>query len=187
MKKGLLFFLIILSITYLLAMYILGKNSNKNVLGIVSSPTSITKQSPAPTSSLTPSPTPFPTESPTPTDSPSPSPTPIPTKTPTPVPTPSPASSEEINGFIDRFAGQYGVDPNVVRHLALCESGFRPNAVNGDYVGLFQFGPTTWKNIRAEIGEDTSINLRYSAEESTQTACYALSKGKSKIWPNCMP
>ena len=179
MKKGLLFFLTIISLIYLLVMYILGKNSNKNVLGIVSSPTPIVSPS------LTPSPTPSPTDSPTPT--PSPSPTPIPTKTPTPVPTPSPVSSQEINGFIDRFAGQYGIDPNVVRHLAICESGFRPNAVNGDYVGLFQFGPITWKNIRAEIGEDTNINLRYSAEESVQTASYALSKGKGKIWPNCMP
>jgi hypothetical protein len=181
MKKGLLFFLVVLSVTYLLVMYILGKNSNKNVLGIVSSPPPLASQL------LTPSPTSSPTDSPSPVPTPLPFPTPVQTKTPTPVFTPSPVSSQEINGFIDRFAGQYGVDPNVIRHLAICESGFRPNAVNGDYVGLFQFGPITWKNIRAEIGEDTNINLRYSAEESTQTAAYALSKGKGKIWPNCVP
>jgi hypothetical protein len=170
MKKGLLFLLIFISLTYLIVMYILGKNSNKKVLSV---------------STITPSFTmsPSPTEIPTPISTP----TPIPTKRPTPVPTPSPASSEEVNGFIDRFAGQYGVDPNVVRYIALCESGFRSNAEKAGYVGLFQFGPITWKNIRAEIGEDININLRYSAEESVQTAAYALSKGKQKIWPNCIP
>lgn len=171
MKKWLIILLVIISIVYLLFMYFLGKNSNKKVLGILSSPTPII----TPTLSPPMIPTPVPT------------PTPIPTKRPTPVPTPTPASSEEVNGFIDRFAGQYGVDPNVIRYIALCESGFRSNAEKAGYVGLFQFGPITWKNLRAEIGEDTNINLRYSAEESVQTASYALSKGKQKIWPNCIP
>jgi len=151
-------------------MYFLGKNSKKEVLSVSTI---------APSFTMSPSPTEIPT--------PTPSPTPVPTKTPTPIPTPSPVSSEEVNGFIERFAGQYGVDPNVVRHLAICESGFRSNAVNGTYVGLFQFGPITWKNIRTEIGENIDPALRYSAEESVQTAAYALSKGKEKIWPNCIP
>jgi len=126
---------------------------------------------------------------PTPTDTPMPSPIPthtsIPTKRPTPVPTPIPVSPAEINALIDRFSSQYSVDPNFLRHIAICESGFNPNAVNGFYVGLYQFGQTTWENIRKEIGEDININLRYSAEESAQTAAYALSKGKRGIWPNC--
>jgi len=112
-----------------------------------------------------------------------------PTKIPTPKPiaTPSMTSFEEVSGFVDRFSGQYGVDPNVIRHLAICESGFRSNATNGPYVGLFQFGSITWQNFRKEMGEDPNPELRYSAEESVQTAAYALSKGKGKIWPNCMP
>lgn len=134
-------------------------------------------------STVVPTPSPTPTETPTPT----PSLTPKPTKRPTPVPTPSPASSQEINGFIDRFSSQYSVDPNAMRHIAICESGFNPNAVDGPYVGLFQFSPTTWRNIRVQIGEDTNINLRFSAEESAQTAAYALSKGKVGIWPHCEP
>jgi len=170
MKKASLFFLITISVIYLLSMYFLGKNSKKEVLSVSTI---------APSFTMSPSPTEIPT--------PTPSPTPVPTKTPTPIPTPSPVSSEEVNGFIERFAGQYGVDPNVVRHLAICESGFRSNAVNGTYVGLFQFGPITWKNIRTEIGENIDPALRYSAEESVQTAAYALSKGKEKIWPNCIP
>ncbi|HJY98110.1 MAG TPA: transglycosylase SLT domain-containing protein [Patescibacteria group bacterium] len=128
----------------------------------------------------------------TPTPVPTPTPTPVPTLKPTPVPTPTPIpqpkyTSEEINGFINRFAGQYGVDPNVLRHIAICESGFNPQASNAGYAGLFQFGTTTWTNIRKEIGEDTDPNLRFNAEEATQTAAYALAKGKASIWPNCTP
>jgi hypothetical protein len=139
---------------------------------------------------VTPIPTPTPTE--TPTATPSPTPTPVPTPKPTVKPTPTPIppptyTSEEINGFINRFAAQYGVDPNVLRHIALCESGFNPKASNAGYAGLFQFGTTTWKNIRKEIGEDVNPDLRFNAEEASQTAAYALSHGKSAIWPNCTP
>lgn len=121
------------------------------------------------------------------TASPTLSPTPIPTKTPEPLPTPTPVPPAEINALIDRFSAQYGVDPNVMRHIAICESGFNPLAIQGAYVGLFQFGPITWKNIRREIGEDANLNLRFSAEESSQTAAYALSQGKRAIWPHCAP
>lgn len=166
MKNILYKFLIVTSLIYLLVMYFLGKNSKKEVLSV-----STTNTPPVVTF----------------TQPPTATPTPRPTKTPTPKPTPTPASSQEVNELIDRFSGQYGLDPNVVRYIALCESGFKSNAVNWIYVGLFQFGPVTWKNLRAEIGEDVNVALRYSAEESVQTATYALSKGKEKIWPNCVP
>jgi hypothetical protein len=136
--------------------------------------------------------TPTPTETPTPTDTPTPTATPTASLTPTPtkvpkLPRPTPAPSMEVYGMIERFSAQYSVDPNVMRHLAICESGFNSSAVNGAYIGLYQFGPVTWKNLRKEIGEDTNTNLRFSAEESTQTAAYALSLGKKGIWPNCAP
>ena len=117
--------------------------------------------------------------------------TPNPTKKPTlkvtAVPTPTAETSGEVNELINRFSAQYGVDPNVIRHIAICESGFRSNAKHGPYIGLFQFGETTWINIRKEMGEETNSDLRYSAEESVQTVAYAVSKGKGGIWPNCMP
>lgn len=89
--------------------------------------------------------------------------------------------------FIERFAGQYGVDPNVLRHVAVCESGFRADAINGPYAGLFQFNVNTWKNNRKLMGEDTNLDLRFNAEEATQTAAYLMSIGKRGIWPNCYP
>jgi Soluble lytic murein transglycosylase and related regulatory proteins (some contain LysM/invasin domains) len=96
-------------------------------------------------------------------------------------------TSAEINDFIDRFAGQYGVDPNVLRRVATCESGFNPMATNGTYAGLYQFSASTWASYRNQIGENSSADLRYDAEESVQTAAYVISVGKGFIWPNCMP
>lgn len=164
-------------------MYFLGKNHGKKVLG--------TEDTATPLQTLAPTQIPSPTPNITPAPIPTEIPTPVPTKTASPIPMPTPAipsaTSSEINGFIDRFSAQYRVDPNVLRHIAVCESGFRSNAKNGPYIGLYQFGEITWKNIRKEFGEDTNPLLRYSAEESVQTAAYALSHGKSGIWPNCVP
>lgn len=136
--------------------------------------------------------TPTQTPSPSPTVTPTPTPilTPIPTATPKPSSTPVPRpqySSSEVNSFVERFAAQYGVDPNVMRYIALCESGFNPSAARLSYAGLFQFGPTTWKNLRVLMGEDPNTDLRFNAEEAAQTAAFAISSGDSKIWPNCMP
>jgi hypothetical protein len=131
-------------------------------------------------------PTPLIVSTPIPTSTPTSTPKPTPVKTPTPIPQPK-FTSQEINGFIDRFGGQYGVSPDVLRYIALCESGFDPFARKLSYVGLFQFGPSTWQNLRAEMGEDRDTGLRANAEEAVQTASYAISIGKKGIWPNCYP
>ena len=139
----------------------------------------------AATPTSTPTPTPSPTLNPTPT--PTATSTPKPKPTPTPVPQPT-VSSQQIYELINRFAGQYGVSPDVIRHVALCESDFNPLAQTSKYAGLFQFDTPTWKNLRKEIGEETDPNLRLNAEEAIQTAAYAISKGKKDIlWPNCFP
>lgn len=130
--------------------------------------------------------TPTETPTPTPTITPTPTPKPTPTKTPTPVPQPT-ISSQQIYELINRFAGQYGVSSDVMRHIALCESGFNPTASNVGYAGLYQFGTITWKNLRKEFGEEIDPDLRFNAEEAIQTAAYAISKGKIGLWPNCYP
>ena len=131
-------------------------------------------------------PTPLPTATPTPTPTPTTKLTPTPTPTPTVVLQPK-FSSEEIHGFIERFAAQYLVDANVLRHIATCESGFNASAVNGPYVGLYQFGASSWRSNRTQMGEDVDLNLRFNAEESVQTAAFIVSKGWGSIWPNCYP
>jgi hypothetical protein len=134
------------------------------------------------------SPTSMPTDTPSPTPSPSPTPTKKPTPKPTPTPIPQPTfTSAEIYEFTNRFAGQYGVDPNVIRAIAICESGFNPSAKNSVYLGLFQFDATTWKNLRIKMGEDPNLSLRANAEEAVQTASYAVSIGERSLWPHCYP
>lgn len=108
------------------------------------------------------------------------------TPAPTFIPRPN-VSSQEINGFIERFAAQYGVDPNILRHIAVCESGFNPNAINRSYAGLYQFSASSWRKYRAEMGENTDSQLRLSAEEAVQTSAFILSTKRSYIWPNCTP
>ncbi len=137
-----------------------------------------------PVATTTPTPLPSPTDSPTPTPTPTPSPTLKPTATPVPAPK---YTSQEINQFVDRFSAQYGVDPNVMRHIAICESGFEPLAKNGPNWGLYQFVSTTWSSYRRRMGENRDPNLRLDAEEAAQTAAYAFSLGNGKIWPNCQP
>lgn len=136
----------------------------------------------APTSDLTGTPaatiTVFPTSKPTL----------VPTLTPRPTQIPHPTvDPTQIHGFIDRFSAQYVVDPNILRHIAICESGFNPRAVNGPYAGLYQFGKSTWDEYRRSMGEDNNPDLRFNPEEAIQTASFALSKGKKRIWPNCYP
>ncbi len=126
-----------------------------------------------------------------PTPEPTATPTATPTKkrqvTPKPKPTPTAEPKEIVSKLVDKYSSEYGLDVNVVRYLVLCESGLRSNATNGKYVGLFQYDERTWKTIRSEMKLSTDAELRYSAEEAIRTTAYALSKGKKKLWPNCIP
>jgi hypothetical protein len=142
------------------------------------------ENSPTGTPTITLTPTPLQTPTPTITASPSPKPTIKPTPTPVPQPV---FTSQQIYEFIERFSGQYAVDNDVIRYIAICESGFKQFATNGKYSGLFQFDSTTWKNIRKKMGEDPSPDLRLNAEEAVQTASFVVSIGRSGMWPNCMP
>jgi hypothetical protein len=188
-KYKYLLLIALLAIT-LSGIYILAGNSVSKVLGASEKSqflSPIDPSIPNPTPSPTPTVIPFPTPTITPIPTKIPKPTATPTRKPTPTPTPkpTPVTSEKINGFIDKYSSQYSVDPNKLRHIALCESGFNSSAVNGQYVGLFQFNSTTWINLRWEIQKDPNPNLRFSAEESVQTAAYALARGRSGIWPHC--
>ena len=134
----------------------------------------------------TPVPTAIPTQMPTPTFTPAPTPTPTPIPTPTPTPFPA-ASSAQINAFIDQYAAHFSVDPNVLRHLAFCESTFNPLAEKLDYAGLYQFDQRTWRVYREMLSQDTDPDLRFNAEQAVLTAAYVLSIGRGGIWPSCLP
>jgi hypothetical protein len=127
-----------------------------------------------------------PTEMPTPTLKPTPTvrPTLIPTPTVKPVPK---YSSEQIYGFTNEFGGKYSIDPNVIRHIGQCESGFNPMAKNYIYAGLFQFDAATWKSFRKMMNKNTDPDLRYDAKEAVETVAFMLSIHRGALWPNCYP
>src|SRR3989338_2054620 len=64
---------------------------------------------PVPTAPPVPTPTPTPSPSPTPPPKPKPTATPAPTRIPVPQYTP-----EQISGFFNQYAGQYGIDPHIL-------------------------------------------------------------------------
>jgi hypothetical protein len=135
-------------------------------------------------------PIPSPTSLPTPTSTPTPKPTPTPRPTPKPTPTLKPQpkfTSQQIYEMTNKYAGVFGLDANVIRYIAICESGFNPLAHHYIYAGLFQFSPGTWKAYREKMGEKTDIDLRYNAEDAVKTAAYILSLGGSQNWPLCYP
>ena len=181
MKMSIKIFILTLFLTLAASLSIIGFfGRDKEVLSIAFEAT--------PTLFLTPALTSIPTLTPKPTIIPTSAPTFPPTPIPTPTLVPQPAySAEEIHGFIERFSAQYGVDANIMRHIAVCESGFNPLAVNGPYAGLYQFGKTSWITNRIIMGEDSEPSLRYSGEEAAQTAAFMLSIGKGWVWPNCLP
>ncbi len=106
--------------------------------------------------------------------------------TPTPRSQPS-YTSEDINNFINAYSDHYSVDPNVLRHMAICESGFNPQAKNWIYAGLFQFDKNTWISYRRKLGLNADPDLRYNAQEAVRTTAFALSLGARGLWPNCYP
>jgi hypothetical protein len=168
--------LIAIAVTPVLIFFGLGKFFETRIESVV-------LISPVASITTTPEITPTPTASPTAilTEKPKPK------LTKKPVPTPTSEPRELVNRLIEKYSIEYGLDPNIFRHLVVCESGVNSSAKNGPYVGLFQYDLQTWEKIRREMGLSIGGDLRYSAEESIRTTAYALTKGRQKLWPNCIP
>lgn len=132
---------------------------------------------------------PAPTNSPTPlpTTTPIPAPTNPPTPTTTPLPTPLPIiSPSTLNDFFVKYSQEYVVDIELLKKIAKCESGFNSSAINRDYVGLFQFSESLWRNVRAIMRHDPNLDLRLNAEESIKTAAFMIARNQLSVWPNCI-
>ncbi len=121
----------------------------------------------------------------TPTPTPSPAPTTTPTLTPTPAPTVVPLTYDELESLFTKHSERFSVAKDLLKKIANCESGFNPNAINGNYMGMFQFSPNTWINNRMLLGENTDINLRTNADEAIKTAAFMISRHITNAWPNC--
>lgn len=127
---------------------------------------------------------------------PSPVPSPSPAITPQPLPTPQPVEPAEPPSPIltapadleTSFAAAestYGVSARLLKDIAQCESGMRPNAVNGPYLGMFQFLASTWSSNRRAMGADPDPSLRANGHEAIMTAAYKISRDGIGAWPVC--
>jgi soluble lytic murein transglycosylase-like protein len=94
-------------------------------------------------------------------------------------------SSEQIYNLIDKYGGEYHVNPNFIRKIAICESGFNPLAKRSVYGGLFQFTSQTWSSYRRLMKLDPHPDLRFNAEEAIRTTAYILSINQAQNWPKC--
>ena len=92
-----------------------------------------------------------------------------------------------LDGLFDKYGQEYGVSASVLKHIAKCESGLRPEALssNGLYGGLFQFVASTWSSNRTAMGLDPDPSLRFNAEEAIRTAAFKISRGGIGAWPVC--
>ena len=158
---------------------------------VVPPPTQLIAYEPSPTVTPTPTeaPTPTPTDTPTPTPTetitPSPTDTPTPTPNDSPTPTPAAVPVTDLESVFTKYSGQYSVSKDLLEKIAQCESGKRADAAYLSYLGMFQFGPDTWRSVRTEMNLDPNPDLRTNAEEAIKTAAYMISKGRQGAWPNC--
>ena len=92
---------------------------------------------------------------------------------------------QDIIALIEKYAVEYGVDRNMMIGIAKCESGFRENAINGPYAGIYQFVSGTWISNRRAMGLDENLDLRFNAEEAVRTAAFKMNRDGFGAWPVC--
>lgn len=76
-------------------------------------------------------------------------------------------------------AATHGVSATKLRRVAICESTLNPDATNGQYVGLFQFGTPLW---------NTTPYRRFSRTDpyaAAAAAAWAFKRGMASHWPLC--
>jgi hypothetical protein len=73
----------------------------------------------------------------------------------------------------------YGVSYARMRSVALCESGLRPHAKGGPYVGLFQFGAPLWRATPYGSFD------RADPYASALAGAWAFGRGMASHWPVC--
>lgn len=77
----------------------------------------------------------------------------------------APLPSTRYDGFIDRVARENGLDPSLVKAVALVESGFNPSAVSSKGArGLMQLMPATARRYGVRNVHDPYENLRAGTE-----------------------
>jgi hypothetical protein len=90
-----------------------------------------------------------------------------------------------LDELFEKYGLIYGVDKNVLKKIASCESGLDPNQVTGIYGGLFQFSDLSWTEARGRMGKSADQNLKFNAEESIKTAAFEINYKGTSGWSDC--
>lgn len=104
---------------------------------------------------------------------------------PTPAPQPVADSSIPYDEHFTKYAAAFNVNKETLVRIARCESGFREGAVNGPYLGMFQYLADTWSSTRNAMGENPDPALRANAEEVIKTSAWKIAHGGIGAWPVC--
>ncbi len=89
------------------------------------------------------------------------------------------ARTSTVEHAIAVGAAAFGQSSDQLRRVANCESTLNPDAQNGPYTGLFQWGAPLWNNSPFRT---FSRNDPYAAALATS---WAFSRGMSGHWPIC--
>ncbi len=149
-------------------------------------PTTAPEPASEPEPTATPQPQPDPTPQPEPEPEPTATPQPAPTATPEPEPTPAPEPPQSsgppsgIEGQLEYYANQYGVDPNLIKAVAWRESGWNQSSVSSaGAIGVMQVmpGTATWINnnlvsrnldVRGSTADNIEAGTAYLAHRIDQ-------------------
>ena len=86
----------------------------------------------------------------------------------------------ETLALITRAAEKYDVSASVLIRVAICESGFKRNAVGqANEYGTFQYMEKTWEQFSKEFGRP--MNIKSIEDQATLTA-WAFSRGYQRHW-----
>jgi soluble lytic murein transglycosylase-like protein len=94
-----------------------------------------------------------------------------------------PQSSYEA--MFETYAAQFGVDKELLKQIAYCESHYNPGAVNGPYGGMYQYSASTWASTRNQMGLDPNPDLRFDGEQAILTSAFKIAAGGRRAWPVC--
>lgn len=119
------------------------------------------------------------------TETPVPSPTFTPTPKPTRTPTPLPFTSADYERWFSIYSSNQSINREVLKKIAICESGLNPRASNGIYGGLYQFSTSAWISTRIRMNNDPNPDLRFNPEEAIKTAAFKIAVSGVSSWPLC--
>lgn len=89
------------------------------------------------------------------------------------------ANTSTVEHAIAVGAAAFGQSRDRLRRVANCESTLNPDATNGPYAGLFQWGTPLWNSSPFR---EFSRNDPYAAALATS---WAFAEGMSSHWPVC--